>query len=157
MKKIYPEGSKTDWISQATNIANGKIETSLSDIPMLLEWLRDMNWPGADIIAKFLITYNQSLIEPMRNILVSGDMVWIYWILSSFGDKLSDDIWKSLIPELKEVAYTYDEDGAHIESLKIICRFKLDSNDKLKKVLTLMKESFPEDVEDYQQIEKILA
>lgn len=156
MEIRYPNGSKDEWLLQAKCIANGNIKISIADIPMLLEWLKDMNWPGASIIAEYLVSYGQLLTEPIRDVLKSGDMIWIYWVLISFQNTLSVKIWESLNQELKSIAYAYDEEGAHIESLKIISKFNLDSKENIKKIISILKIKSPNEIEEYQKVESFL-
>ncbi len=51
-------------------------------IPVLLEWLRDMNWPVARPVAAALARCGIQLVAPLRAALSSTDDIWKYWIVS---------------------------------------------------------------------------
>ena len=131
----YPIGPKSDWLRQAEEIISGKIEISQDEIPFLLEWLQDYNWPGAKEIAAYLIQYADKLIDPIRNILKSEDYIWIYWVLSLIVANLPSSFCSNLSDDLKALAYNYDEEGAHIEALRICVMHNLDKPDYLRKIL----------------------
>ncbi len=152
MQERYPQGPKDKWLSQAYKIAAGKITTTELDIPMLLEWLKDMNWPGAGVIAEFLLKYETALTEPVREVLKSKDTMWIYWVLQSFNGHLSPGAWESLSPNLKAIAYIRDGDGAYIECLKIINKYHLDSKKKVEAFITTIKDNYPADYEALEQL-----
>ena len=88
MRPKYPSGPKSEWARQAEEISRGDIRTTPEDLPMLMEWLQDMNWPGATIIARHLISFGPDLVEPIRRVIESGDSIWIHWVLSEFADFL---------------------------------------------------------------------
>ncbi|MDR6157669.1 hypothetical protein QF023_001185 [Chryseobacterium sp. SLBN-27] len=80
------------------------IYTIKEDIPILMEWLQDYNWPPADLICEFLlkfplITYKKEILE----ILNSNDNVWKYWILLRLikPSVTKKDQW--LIPRIRDI------------------------------------------------------
>lgn len=117
--KRYPHGPKSGWEEQAQAIASGAIPTSLTDLPMLLEWLQDMNWPGATRIAQHLATFEEELVEPLRMVLRSGDGLWIHWGLLSFGHAFDPPFWAPLAGELQQIASGSDSD-ARIDALRLL-------------------------------------
>ncbi|OJX50122.1 MAG: hypothetical protein BGO88_05385 [Flavobacterium sp. 38-13] len=50
-------------------------------IPQLLEWMQDMNWPQAPLIADYFSPYINEIQEELISILKSNDEIWKYWIL----------------------------------------------------------------------------
>lgn len=52
-------------------------------IPQLLEWMQDMNWPQAPLIADYFSPYINEIQEELISILKSNDVMWKYWILHS--------------------------------------------------------------------------
>jgi hypothetical protein len=51
-------------------------------LPSLLEWLQDMNWPVARVLAPFAASIGAPLESNLREILSGPDLVWKYWIIS---------------------------------------------------------------------------
>ena len=49
----------------------------------LLEWMRDYNWPVAQVLAPFLASIGEPLIPYVRTVLDTDDEMWKYWILRS--------------------------------------------------------------------------
>lgn len=80
-KKHLPlNKSDIDFAKELYKINN--IDLIKEDIPILIEWLQDYNWPPADLICEYLlkfplITYKKEILE----IFNSNDDVWKYWIL----------------------------------------------------------------------------
>ena len=47
----------------------------------LLEWMQDINWPVAQVLAPFLANIGGPLAPHVRPILQTDDDIWKYWIL----------------------------------------------------------------------------
>ena len=152
----YPNGPKSGWLRQAEEIITGKIQIDPEEIPYLLEWLQDYNWPGAKEIAEFLIKYGDILIEPIRKILKSDDYIWIYWVLAILVSRLPKGLCAQLSDDLKALAYNYDDEGAHVESLMICARYKLDDPNFLRKVINEKVQKDNENKQEYFEILSIL-
>jgi hypothetical protein len=56
----------------------------------LLEWLQDLNWPVAQVIAPFLATIGSPLVSPIRRILQTDDEIWKRWILTEIVEKSAE-------------------------------------------------------------------
>jgi hypothetical protein len=123
---MYPIGPKSTWLKQAEDIASGKMAIKNNDIPSLLRWLKDYNWPGANIISNYLPKYEIDLVLPMREILHSQDMIWIYWLCSALLVNCSREVCLALRNDLKQIACSHDEDGAHIAALELLEKHKLN-------------------------------
>ena len=156
MNYSYPLGPKSGWSAQATAIASGEIKTSPTDIPMLFEWLKDMNWPGATVVARYLPSFGLDLIEPLKHVLQSGDLVWVHWVLASLSGEFADDFWLPLKDELLAIARTRDEEGAHIEALYIIARLQMEHVDAIRSQLEMMKRDGLADSSDYEKVDAVL-
>ena len=70
-------------------------------IPVLLEWLQDMNWPISRSIAELLIPFSEKISSEILKILQSEDQVWKYWILITFGEIIKD---KMVLNEIERIA-----------------------------------------------------
>jgi len=51
-------------------------------LPELFLWLQDYNWPVAHVLAPFLSSIGLPLLPHVRDILVTDDDLWKYWVLS---------------------------------------------------------------------------
>lgn len=69
-------------------------------IPVLLEWLQDMNWPISRSIAELLIPFSEKISSEILKILQSEDQVWKYWILITFGETIMD---KMVLNEIERI------------------------------------------------------
>ncbi len=92
-------------------------ETLVPLVPMLLEWLQDMNWPVAGPVAMILRDYPHEFEEPVRAVLQGQDDVWKYWVVSKLlvdgppqlRSALSDEIFRIVnAPTLGEQAEKVD-------------------------------------------------
>lgn len=57
-----------------------------SIIPQLIEWLQDMNWPVAGILAENLLRYQDDIEDEIMFVLNTNDEIWKYWVISVFGN-----------------------------------------------------------------------
>lgn len=69
-------------------------------IPILLEWLKDMNWPVSRPLANFLVPYSEEISSEVLKILQSKDEMWKYWILLTFGKSIKN---KSVHQEITRI------------------------------------------------------
>jgi hypothetical protein len=82
MKNYIPR-SKGD-LEAVENLNKLPFEDIKEDVPELLKWLQDMNWPIARDVADYLLPHISKIQEEIAHILVSEDEMWIYWIIGSF-------------------------------------------------------------------------
>ena len=83
--------NKNVWENCAKILAERNDEELRPYITSLLEWLKDMNWPGAFIIFERLKNYK--------------DKKWfdlVYNEVINMTEKLEDEIWKKNLSELKK-------------------------------------------------------
>ena len=71
---------KSDFERLDALIAAGP-EAAIPILDKLLLGLQDINWPIAGPLARFLVTVGEPLLPHIKNILLSGDDMWIYWVL----------------------------------------------------------------------------
>ena len=152
----YPNGPKTNWDLQGEAILRGKIPTTEQDIPMLLEWLKDMNWPGARHAAAHVRSFGAVTLEPVRAVLKSEDHIWILWVLQELGPAFPKNYWQSLIPELESVARIPDEEGAHIEALTILAIHSLEPAQTIRNLLITSRRDSGLPSEDYNKVVELL-
>lgn len=74
-------------------------------LPQLLEWIQDMNWPVALILAPFLSSIGNPLAPHIKIILSSNDEIWKYWILNRIV-QASSELAISLRREIERLAFT---------------------------------------------------
>jgi hypothetical protein len=153
----YPSGPKSGWLAQANAIASGATAVQPADTPVLLEWLKDMNWPGAIEIAEYLRSCEFGLVEPIRHVLASGDSIWIRWVLLSFCDSFGFDFWGRLKDDLVRIAFNWDEDGAHIEALYVLARLRLVDEGLIAQELRMMKLKPKANAVDYERVAALLS
>ena len=51
-------------------------------LPVMLEWIQDINWPVARILAPFLASVGAPMIPHLWRVLRSDDQIWKYWCIS---------------------------------------------------------------------------
>lgn len=95
-------------------------------IPALLLWLQDMNWPGADTIARLLRTFGKPIIAPIQQILQDKDGTWIYWILSEVVKEWPFELVLQIKDELISLANCRLEEGIKEIVQEILQRHRLE-------------------------------
>jgi hypothetical protein len=81
-------------------LRGASLEDLRPQIPALLTWLQDMNWPVARPIADILAQCGIDLIEPVRSVLRSSDDVWKYWLLSDLLTQVDGAVRVALTDEI---------------------------------------------------------
>ena len=88
IQPLTPKHNKNVWENCAVIIAEKSDENLKPYLVELLEWLQDMNWPGANIIFKRLLEMPFDMLEMPYNIVLTiakknDDKAWIM-ILEDF-------------------------------------------------------------------------
>lgn len=154
--QTYPNGSKAEWQHQAEQIVEGVIPTSFKDVPMLLEWLKDMNWPGAETIAKHLPSYGDNIGPLLVPVLESGDVIWTRWVLAALSDTFDEEFWQPMRLAIQRIAYGKDVEGAAAEALYILARYKLDDASRIQTAVIEAKRLPGADPDDFCRVEAIM-
>lgn len=100
IKNLLPK-DKYD-LESVENLKNFSFDEIQPIVPELLEWLQDCNWPVSKPIVNFLIPYTDNISADILEILKGTDEVWKYWILSGFGDTITNNL---VIGEIKRIAF----------------------------------------------------
>lgn len=91
IQPLDPKHNKNVWENCAKVLSERSDEELKPYIISLLEWLQDMNWPGAFIIFKRLKNYKDK-----------KNFDWSYCVVMNRAEKLNDEIWKENLIELSE-------------------------------------------------------
>ncbi len=72
-------------------------------LPLLVEWMQDMNWPVAQTLQPFLASIGAPLAPHIRHVLETDDDIWKYWVVRCVVGE-SDELAQVLKPELLRLA-----------------------------------------------------
>ncbi|WP_268624634.1 DUF5071 domain-containing protein [Paenibacillus alvei] len=118
-------------------------------LPDLLEWLMDINWPGANRISEFLVSIREPLIPSIKEALISNDMMWKYWIIDCVLLKWSVDLVEQITDELIFVASEFDDEEVHLSALKLLVQYKmLESKESLNLINSKLQDIRNRDIFD---------
>ena len=98
---FQPIENKGVWENCAIVIAEKSDETLENYLFLLLEWLQDMNWPGAFVILKRLKQYQKverltlSVSYSVKKAIASDDSIW----LSNIADLLDNQALSTVLSE----------------------------------------------------------
>ncbi|WP_298145026.1 DUF5071 domain-containing protein [Flavobacterium sp.] len=81
MKRYIPQ-DKSD-VNFFVFLEKMNIDEIKDDVNSLLEWLKDMNWPAAALVSKYLSQYANKIDDEIIQVLRSKDEEWKYSILFS--------------------------------------------------------------------------
>lgn len=87
-------------------------------MPILLEWIQDMNWVIAPKIAELLLEYPNEIIPSIRKVFETEDDIWKYWCLDVVVKHLPSDSKKVLKNELIRLAERPSE-GEKLEEVDV--------------------------------------
>ena len=91
IQPLDPKHNKNVWENCAKVLSERSDEELKPYIIPLLEWLQDMNWPGAFII-----------FERLKNYKDKNNFDWSYYEVMNRAVKLNDEIWKENLIELSK-------------------------------------------------------
>lgn len=77
-------------------------------LPELLEWLQDMNWPVAQVLAPFLASIGSPIIPHIHQIFNTDDEIWKYWIISRIMSE-SQEVATAFRADIERIAYSPTE------------------------------------------------
>ena len=90
----------------------------------LLEWLQDINWPVAQVLAPFFATVGADLAPYVRPVLESQDDVWKYHVIESVVSH-SVSLTQALEGELRRIAQS-PTPSEHAEEVHRVAREALE-------------------------------
>lgn len=98
----YSPNSKAVWENCAKILSEKKDKDLVPYLPKILEWLQDLNWPGALIIQNRLkkMQYNllkNSLYRTIDFAIQKQDSCWLVWLNELVQDKQQKENIKSAI------------------------------------------------------------
>ena len=79
MKNIIPK-DKGD-METAERLKQYSIEEIKEEIPKLLEWLQDFNWPVARPVSDYFSPHINTISNELIDVLQGDDGMWKYWII----------------------------------------------------------------------------
>lgn len=86
-----------------TRAAEAVVAMGNAAVPGLLEWVQDLNWPVAQVLAPFLASAGGVMVPGIRQILFSNDDTWKWSVLCGVVAK-SPELTELLRPELERLA-----------------------------------------------------
>lgn len=89
----------------------------------LLEWLQDMNWPVARVLAPFFQSIGVDLAPYLRQVLQTQDEVWKYWVIQAVVAG-SRPLTQALEPILRQIL-EHPTDSEHKEEVDVAARLAL--------------------------------
>lgn len=126
MKNIIPK-HKSD-IKAVENLDCYTIAEISEEIPLLLEWLKDCNWPVAHPIYTYFRRHINEIDEHIISIFRSDDCMWKYWtiaLIASAEQKPNDNI----IAALRNLVVNSTEDdidcGVNIAAKELLDKLEL--------------------------------
>jgi len=105
-------------IETAEKLKDYSVEEIKPIIPELLEWLQDMNWPVAKPVAEYFVSFVDDISDEIFEVFQSGDEIWKYWIISTFGAITKSEKIKK---EIERIAYhpTKNEQAEEVNEMAL--------------------------------------
>lgn len=95
-------------------------------LPHMLEWIQDMNWPVARVVAPFLVSIGEPIVPEIWKVLDGDDLVWKYWCIEVLIGELPHQQASCFRNELERLAKN-PTDAERVEELDeqardVLCR-----------------------------------
>ena len=75
-------------------------------LPHMVEWIQDMNWPVAKLVAPFLGSLGAPILPEIRKVLDGDDLIWKYWVISELIGRLPVELAKEFRADLERLAFS---------------------------------------------------
>jgi hypothetical protein len=148
--------SKSHWKNAAIVLKKIGYPRVKSIIPELLQWIQDMNWPGAQEIVDLLVTIDDKIVPHVKQALRSSDGIWIMWILSEVVSKWDRDLINQIKDNLLELTNTLDTDliieGVDIQSMKLLYESKAIDKNTILSVIKRKSVLYQELLENLEEL-----
>lgn len=159
---LQPE-SKSYWGNAAIVLKQIGYPRVKSIIPGLLEWIQDMNWPGSKEIVELLVTIDDAIVPYVKQVLKSGDGIWIIWLLSEVVSKWNKELRTQIKDNLLELAISMNNnliiEGVDIQALKLLNESELIDSIKALSIIKRKRELYLDLIENIDEfigtIEKV--
>lgn len=152
--------SKNNWSNAAIVLKQIGYPRVKSIIPELLEWIQDMNWPGAQEIADLLTTIDDEIVPYVKQILKSGDGIWIIWLLTEVVSRWGKDLKYLIKDNLYELSITLDSkliiEGVDIQSMKLLHESKFMDKEKVLSIIKRKSELYQELLENLDEFRETI-
>ncbi|MFD2085399.1 DUF5071 domain-containing protein [Brevibacillus brevis] len=116
---------KSYWDNAAVVLSSIDHQRLKGHIPSLLMWLQDMNWPGAEVIAKILVEMRELVIPHLRPVLLGNDKLWIYWILIALVKHWPTELILELKDELIILSNRQSQEEIDVIANEILIQHRL--------------------------------
>jgi hypothetical protein len=152
----FPKGPKSTWSAQARTICNQSADDLIPQIPLLLPWLQDYNWPGAHEIANLLLRLGANVAPHVKTILTrSSNASWKYWLIAILVCNWPTPLVASLKDELLSFAEK-EEDEVHLVALEALLKSGLLDRDRGMQLILAKERTHPELRVDLDELKQLL-
>jgi len=154
----YPRGPKGTWSEQARRICQGNAPYIGQQIPALLCWLEDYNWPGAHNIAHFLLSMGKPVVPHVRRILQqSEDLQWKYWLVLVFALNWPQDYVREIRDEVLSLARGGDDNEVHLIALEAAIKANMIDRTEAMRLLDEKESTYPGLREDWKELRELIS
>jgi len=87
-----------------TRAAEAIVATGNAATSELLEWVQDMNWPVAQVLAPFLASAGSDIVPGIRQVFASNDDTWKWNVVVGVVAR-SSELTALLRPELERIVH----------------------------------------------------
>jgi hypothetical protein len=145
---------KSYWESAAKVLRNIGYPRVRQVLPEILEWLQDLNWPGATEVAELLLTIGRPVVPYVREVLKGSDEMWQYWVLECLVNNWPRDLVAEIQNELLVVARRWDIEGINIKAIKLLAIHKITDTRELTRIYEDKKSTYQDLLNELNDIEK---
>lgn len=151
-----PNGPKSTWITQANEIIARGYPAVDALLPELVAWLKDINWPGAQPIAEFLVSIGSPVVPHVKSVLQEKDRVWQYFVLNWLVDQWPREMVAQLVPELMHLIWLTDGEEVDIAALRQLAKHRLGDCDKVSRAIALKQQTYRSLLSELDEIEQYM-
>lgn len=154
----YPKNDdKQAWPKQVRCLINDAECGRSEAADALLNWLKDMNWPGAREAHAFLVANLVSVVPKIKEVLCGDDLVWQYWVLHCLVAEMPHDMARELTPRLVAMTERDDREEVNLAAALVLCEKRLCPEEQLVRIVDRVGRFNPDCQAEIQRLRVYLA
>jgi hypothetical protein len=153
---MSPQGPKSTWRDQALAIIARGYPAVAPQLPDLVRWLQDSNWPGTREVTDFLIALGEPVIPHVREVLRGTDRTWQYCILATLLDRWPRRLVAALEPELRMLIWLSDGEEVDLAALRQLAKHRLGEQEQVRRAIARKRQTYRALLEELTDIEHYL-
>lgn len=154
--KSQEESSKEEWPALVSELIRQAQAGNKDSIPKILEWLQDVNWPGADLAMGYLNALGDDVVPYVADVLDGTDEVWQYWILHCMVKQWPLSRIQMIYDKLVMLSNVNDYEHVNLAAIEVLISHRLYDRESLTARLNQIHSYRPNITRDINELKNMI-